>query len=208
MGKLHVMNHPLITHKITKLRDINTNMKDFREIVEEIATLVFYEATRETSLSTVEVETPNGVFECGTSSVDFGIIPILRAGIGMVNGIHDMMPNAKVGHIGLYRDEETLEPVEYFCKLPANVEELEIFLIDPMLATGGTAVDAIKMLKQKGVTNIKFLCLISCPEGVARVQREHPDVDIYTASHDEKLNEKGYIIPGLGDAGDRLFGTK
>ncbi len=208
MSTLHITTHPLITHKITMLRDINTGTKDFREVVEEIATLVFYEATRDTPLTKIPVHTPNGTFDCQVSEVKFGIIPILRAGIGMVNGIHNMMPQAKVGHIGLYRDEETLEPVEYFCKLPENAEELEIFLIDPMLATGGTAVDAIRMLKEKGVKNIKFLCLISCPEGVEKVQKIHPDVDIYTASHDEKLNEKGYIIPGLGDAGDRLFGTK
>ncbi len=208
MDTLHVLNHPLITHKITLLRDVNTGTKDFRAIVEEIATLIFYEATKNTPLTKTSIDTPNGTFECEISDVKFGIIPILRAGIGMVNGIHNMMPQAKVGHIGLYRDEETLEPVEYYCKLPANSEELEIFLIDPMLATGGTAVDAINKLKEKGVTNIKFLCLISCPEGVAKVQHYHPDVEIYSASHDEKLNEKGYIIPGLGDAGDRLFGTK
>lgn len=208
MSNLHVMDHPLITHKITMLRDINTGTKDFREVVEEIATLLFYEATRDTPLITSPVVTPNGTFDCQISDVKFGIVPILRAGIGMVNGIHKMLPQAKVGHIGLYRDEETLEPVEYFCKLPLNAKDLEIFLIDPMLATGGTAVDAIRMLKEKGVTNIKFLCLISCPEGVAKVKKFHPDVQIYSASHDERLNEKGYIIPGLGDAGDRLFGTK
>ncbi len=208
MSKLYITQHPLITHKISMLRDINTGTKDFREVVEEIATLVFYEATRDIPLVTTSINTPNGVFDCQISNVTFGIIPILRAGIGMVNGIHNMLPHAKVGHIGLYRNEDTLEPVEYFCKLPQNAKDLEIFLIDPMLATGGTAVDAIRILKEKGVKNIKFLCLISCPEGVEKVQKHHPDVDIYTAAHDDYLNEKGYIIPGLGDAGDRLFGTK
>lgn len=208
MDKLHIIKHSLITHKISMLRDINTGTKDFREIVEELATLLFYEATRRTPLQTISFKTPNGVFDCDVSNVKFGIVPILRAGIGMVNGIHNMMPTAKVGHIGFYRDEDTLKAVEYFCKLPEDIKELDVFLIDPMLATGGTAIGAVDLLKKRGVKNIKFLCLISCPEGVENLHKTHPDIEIYTASHDDNLNDLGYIIPGLGDAGDRMFGTK
>lgn len=211
MGELHIVTHPLIKHKISMLRDVNTGNKEFRELVEEISTFVAYEATRDISLKDVSLQTPNGTFDCPMcNDVNFAIIPILRAGIGMVNGVHNLMPTAKVGHIGLYRDPETLQPVEYYCKLPVDVadDKTEVFLIDPMLATGGTAITAIEFLKAKGVKKIKFLVLISCPEGVLAVQEAHPDVDIYTASHDEKLNSHGYIIPGLGDAGDRLFGTK
>ncbi len=208
MKNLHIMTHPLITHKVSMLRNVDTGTKDFREIVEELATLLFYEATRDVPLEETSIDTPNGTFPCKVSSVKFGIVPILRAGIGMVNGIHNMMPNAKVGHIGFYRDEKTLEAVEYFCKLPLDVKELDVFLIDPMLATGGTAIGAVDLLKKRGVKNIKFLCLISCPEGFENLQKVHPDVEVYTTSHDEYLNKAGYIIPGLGDAGDRMFGTK
>ncbi len=211
MDKLHIVNHPLITNKISMLRNKNTGHKEFRELVEEIATFVAYEATRDIELEKVSLDTPNGTFDCdmAINSKCF-IIPILRAGIGMVNGIHNLMPTAKVGHIGLYRDPETLQPVEYFSKLPIGVDEetSKVFIIDPMLATGGTAISAITFLKNKGVKNIKLLVLISCPEGVKAVNEAHPDIDIYTAAHDEKLNSHSYIIPGLGDAGDRLFGTK
>ncbi len=211
MDNLHVVNHPLITNKISMLRDINTGHKDFRELVEEISTFVCYEATRDIELESATLTTPNGDFEC-PMLIDqkFVIIPILRAGIGMVNGVHNLMPNAKVGHIGLYRDPETLQPVEYFSKLPVDTtsENANVFIVDPMLATGGTAIAAISFLKEKGVKNVKLLVLISCPEGVKAVYEAHPDVHIYTASHDEKLNSHSYIIPGLGDAGDRLFGTK
>ncbi len=210
MDTLHIVNHPLITNKISMLRDINTGHKDFRELVEEIATFVCYEATRDVEMETMKIDTPNGTFECPTVTQKFVIVPILRAGIGMVNGVHNLMPNAKVGHIGLYRDPETLQPVEYFSKLPVDVssDNTNVFIVDPMLATGGTAIAAITFLKDKGVKNIKLLVLISCPEGVKAVKEIHPDVHIYTASHDEKLDSHSYIIPGLGDAGDRLFGTK
>ncbi len=211
MEKLHIVNHPLITNKISMLRDKNTGHKDFRELVEEIATFVCYEATRDVALENVTLDTPNGTFDC-QMVVDqkFVIVPILRAGIGMVNGCHNLMPNAKVGHIGLYRDPETLQAVEYFCKLPVDIasDNTNVFIIDPMLATGGTAIAAITFLKNKNIKNIKLLVLISCPEGVKAVHEAHPDVHIYTAAHDEKLNSHSYIIPGLGDAGDRLFGTK
>ncbi len=209
MAKLHIIEHPLIKHKVSKLRDNNTGFKEFREIVEEIATLLCYEATRDIELDKRIVSTPNGEFELDMiDDTNFSIVPILRAGIGMVNGMHNLLPTAKVGHIGLFRDPETLEPTEYYCKLPINCENSKVLLIDPMLATGGTASMSIESLKKRGVTDIKFLCLISCPEGVERLKNDHPDVDIYTASHDEYLNDHGYIIPGLGDAGDRLFGTK
>ncbi len=211
MDKLHIVKHPLITNKISMLRDINTGHKDFRELVEEISTFVCYEATRDLELSQQTISTPNGDFDCPViSNQKFVIIPILRAGIGMVNGVHNLMPNAKVGHIGLYRDPETLQPVEYFSKLPVDTtsDNANVFIVDPMLATGGTAIAAISFLKDKGVKNVKLLVLISCPEGVKAVHEVHPDVHIYTASHDEKLNSHSYIIPGLGDAGDRLFGTK
>ncbi len=209
MSKLHVVEHPLIQHKIAMLRNTETGNKEFRELVEEIATFLCYEATRNVPLRKVPVDTPLGTFDCNMiDNTTFGIVPILRAGLGMVTGMHNLIPTAKVGHIGLYRDPDTLQPVEYYCKLPVDCEEREIFLIDPMLATGGTAISAIQFLKDKNVTKIKMLCLISCPEGVDAVQKAHPDVDIYTASHDESLNDHSYIIPGLGDAGDRLFGTK
>lgn len=209
MGKLHVIEHPLIENKVSMLRNIETGSKEFRELVQEIAMLICYEATRDIPLNDVDIETPLGNITT-KMIVDkkFAIVPILRAGIGMVDGMLKLMPTAKVGHIGLYRDPETLLPVEYYCKLPVDCSERDVFLVDPMLATGGTAVEAINFLRKRGVKNIKLLSLISCPEGVLKVQTEQPDVEIFTASLDTALNEHGYIIPGLGDAGDRLFGTK
>lgn len=209
MSKLTVMTHPLVQHKIALLRDKNTTTKDFRELAEEIALLMAYEVTRDLPLEDVEVETPI----CKTkakmiSGRSLGIVPILRAGLGMVDGMLKLVPNAKVGHIGLYRDPETLKPVEYYCKLPLDATERTIIVVDPMLATGGSASEAIGFIKQRGVTKIKLCCLIAAPQGVETVQKNHPDVDIFVASLDEKLNEHGYIVPGLGDAGDRLFGTK
>ncbi len=208
MGKLNIIQHPLIENKVSMLRSKETGYKEFREIVEEVATLICYEATRDLPLTEVEIETPICKTRGKVIDRKVGIVPILRAGIGMVNGMLNLMPTAKVGHIGIYRDPETLQPIEYYCKLPAECLEMEIFVIDPMLATGGTASAAIQFIKDKGVRNIKLLCLISSPEGVARVFQNHPEVDIYTAAHDKYLNEHGYIVPGLGDAGDRLFGTK
>lgn len=209
MGKIHVMDHPLIQHKLTYLRDIETGAKEFRELAREMSTLIAYEATRDMPLEEVEIETPI----CKTvgkiiSGRKVGIVPILRAGLGMVDGFLTLMPAAKVGHIGLYRDPETLEPVEYYCKLPADVTERDLIIVDPMLATGGSANAAIGFIKDRGVQNIKLCCLIAAPEGIDAVQKAHPDVDIYVASVDEKLNDHAYIVPGLGDAGDRLFGTK
>ncbi len=209
MSKVTRFDHPLVQHKISKIRDKNTTTKSFRELVEEIAMLMVYEATRDLKLEEVEVETPI----CTTKTKvlagrSIGIIPILRAGLGMVNGILNLVPNAKVGHIGLYRDPETFQPVEYYCKLPVDATERELYVIDPMLATGGSAIDAISSLKKRGVKHIKFLCLIAAPEGIEALQEAHPDVDIFVASVDERLDGHKYIIPGLGDAGDRLFGTK
>jgi uracil phosphoribosyltransferase len=206
--KLHITNHPLVESKITMLRDINTGNKEFRELVSEIATLLCYEATHDTELTDTSVQTPVSMADGKICTTKFGIVPILRAGLGMVDGILRLLPTAKVGHIGLYRDPDSLKPVEYYCKLPADCEEREIFLLDPMLATGGTATAAIGYLKARNVKRIKFLCLLAVPEGVRKLQAEHPDVDIFTAAYDERLNDHGYIIPGLGDAGDRLFGTK
>lgn len=209
MSKLLLVNHPLVSHKVSMLRDLSTGNKEFRELVEEIAIFLCYEATRDLETKDVQVKTPNGEFGVPMlENTNFTIVPILRAGVGMVNGMHNLIPTAKVGHIGLYRDPETLQPVEYYCKLPPECIDGHVFLIDPMLATGGTASAAIGFLKDRGVTKIKFLCLISCPEGVEFLQKKHPDVDIYTAAHDSHLNDHGYIIPGLGDAGDRLFGTR
>ncbi len=208
MAKLHVIDHPLIKNKISMLRSIETGNKEFREIVEEVATLICYEATRDVPTVEVDIETPICVTKGRIIEQKFGIVPILRAGIGMVSGMLNLMPTAKVGHIGIYRDPETLKPVEYYCKLPTDANERDIFLIDPMLATGGTASYAIDYLKQRGVKRIKLLCLLAAPEGVARINKDHPDVDIYTSEYDERLNDHGYIVPGLGDAGDRLFGTK
>jgi uracil phosphoribosyltransferase len=208
MGKLVVVDHPLIKHKVALLRDIGTGNKEFRELVEEVATLICFEATRDLPVVEVKVSTPICPAKGYAIEKKIGIVPILRAGIGMVNGMLKLMPTAKVGHIGMYRDPDTLQPVEYYCKLPVDVQDREIFVIDPMLATGGTSSSAISYLKAQGVTQIKLLCLISAPEGAAKIQSDHPDVDIYTAAHDERLNSHGYIVPGLGDAGDRLFGTK
>ncbi|AVD57613.1 MULTISPECIES: uracil phosphoribosyltransferase [Heyndrickxia] len=209
MSTLHVIDHPLIQHKLTYIRDKHTGTKEFRELVDEVSTLMAFEITRDMPLEEIEIETP----VCKAKSKiltgkKIGIVPILRAGLGMVDGVRKLIPAAKVGHVGLYRDPKTLTPVEYYIKLPSDVEERDFIIVDPMLATGGSAVDAIQSLKQRGAKNIKFMCLIASPEGVKAVQKAHPDVDIYTAALDEKLNEQGYIVPGLGDAGDRLFGTK
>jgi uracil phosphoribosyltransferase len=209
MGKLFVCDHPLIQHKLTYIRDENTNTKDFRELVDEVATLMAYEITRSIPLEKIRVKTP--VAECDGQVISgrmLGLIPILRAGLGMVDGILKLLPAAKVGHIGLYRDPETLQPVEYYSKLPTDVQERELIVIDPMLATGGSAIAAIDMLKRRGCSQIKLMCLIAAPEGIRAMQEAHPDVDIYVAAVDDHLNEHGYIVPGLGDAGDRLFGTK
>lgn len=209
MGKTVIMDHPLIQHKIGYIRRKDTGTKDFRQTISEIAMLICYEATRELQLEKVEIETPICVTDAKQlKGKKMAVVPILRAGLGMVDGILDLIPAAKIGHIGLYRDPETLEPVEYYCKLPADSAEREVFVVDPMLATGGSCVAAIKLLKEKGCKNIHFMCIIAAPEGIARMQKEHPDVDMYVGSLDERLNEHGYIVPGLGDAGDRIFGTK
>ena len=203
------MDHPLIQHKVSLMRDRETGTKDFRELLEEISMLMAYEVTRDLPLKEVEIETP--VCRAKTKVISgkkLAVVPILRAGLGMVDGIMSLVPAAKVGHIGLYRDPNTLEPVEYYCKLPADVEERDLIVVDPMLATGGSASAAISFIKKRGCKSIKLECLIAAPEGIARIQRDHPDVDIFVASVDEKLNDHGYIVPGLGDAGDRLFGTK
>jgi len=209
MSKVVVMDYPLIRHKIGVIRRVETGSRDFRAMIGEIASLITYEATKNLKLQDVEIETPI----CKTvvkelAGKKMAIIPILRAGLGMVDGMLAMIPSAKVGHIGLYRNEETLEPVEYYCKIPADCSERDVFVVDPMLATGGSSVAAIQMLKDRGVQNIRFLCIIAAPEGVKRMQEAHPDVDIYVGALDEHLNEHGYIVPGLGDAGDRIFGTK
>ncbi|MEG2116198.1 MAG: uracil phosphoribosyltransferase [Clostridia bacterium] len=209
MSKVVVFDHPLVQHKISMIRDKNTSTKDFRELVEEIAMLMAYEATRDLPLEEVEIETPI----CKTKAKviagrSIGVVPILRAGLGMVNGILNLVPNAKVGHIGLYRDPTTFKPVEYYCKLPVDAPARDFLVLDPMLATGGSAIDAINSIKSRGVTHIKFMCLIASPEGIKALQEAHSDVDIFVAAVDERLNDHKYIIPGLGDAGDRLFGTK
>ncbi len=209
MSTLHIFDHPLICHKITMMRDKNTNTKDFRELAEEITMLMAYEVTRDLPLEDIEIETPICKTIAKTiAGRSIGVVPILRAGLGMVEGIVKLVPNAKVGHIGLYRDPETHEPVEYYCKLPIDSENRTILVVDPMLATGGSAVAAIQFIKDRGCKDIKLMNLIAAPEGVKRVQEAHPDVDIFVASLDEKLNDHAYIVPGLGDAGDRLFGTK
>ena len=209
MAKVYVFDHPLIQHKLTYIREKSTGTKEFRELVDEVATLMAFEITRDMPLEEITIETPVSTMKSSVlAGKKLGIIPILRAGIGKVDGILKLIPAAKVGHIGLYRDPETLQPVEYYAKLPSDVEERDFIVVDPMLATGGSAIEAIHSLKKRGGKNIKFMCLIAAPEGVAAVQEAHPDVDIYIAALDEKLNEKGYIVPGLGDAGDRLFGTK
>lgn len=209
MGKFQVIDHPLIQHKLTMIREKNCGTKVFREVVNEIAMLMAYEVSRDMPLEDVVIETPMGESTQKTlSGKKVAIIPILRAGIGMVDGILELIPAAKVGHVGLYRDEETLQPHEYFVKLPEDIASRQLFVVDPMLATGGSAIMAIDSLKERGASNIKFVCLVAVPEGVKALQEAHPDVDIYTAALDERLNEDGYIVPGLGDAGDRLFGTK
>ena len=209
MSKVCVFDHPLILHKLSILRDKGTSVKEFRELVSEIAMLMCYEATRDLPLEDVEIETP--VAKATVKRIagkKLAIVPILRAGLGMVDGMLTLIPAAKVGHIGLYRNEETLEPVEYYCKLPKDIAERDVFVLDPMLATGGSAIDAIGQIKKRGAKHIKFIGLIAAPEGLKALHEAHPDVDIYVAAQDEKLNENGYIIPGLGDAGDRIFGTK
>ena len=209
MGKFQVISHPLIQHKLSILRREDTSTKDFRELVDEIAMLMGYEVSRDLPLEEVEIQTPiTKTVQKQLSGKKLAIVPILRAGIGMVDGFLSLVPAAKVGHIGMYRDEETLEPVEYLVKLPEDIDQRQIFVMDPMLATGGSAILAVDSLKKRGAANIKFVCLVAAPEGVKKLQYAHPDIDIYTASLDEKLNENGYIVPGLGDAGDRLFGTK
>jgi len=209
MSKVTQIAHPLILHKLAFIRNKNTGSKDFRELVEEVAMLMAYEVTRDLQVEEVEIETPICKTKCKMlSGKKVAIVPILRAGLGMVDGMLRLIPAAKVGHIGMYRDEETLKPVEYFCKLPQDIGERDVIVVDPMLATGGSAVDAIAALKKRGAKYIKLMCLIAAPEGIKTVMNAHPDVDIYVASVDEYLNDHGYIVPGLGDAGDRLFGTK
>jgi uracil phosphoribosyltransferase len=209
MRNVFVLDHPLIQHKLALIRDENTGSKEFRELVEEIAMLMAYEVTRNIPLEEVEVKTPIGTSIARMmTGKKIGVIPILRAGLGMVNGMIKLIPTAKVGHIGLYRDPKTLKPVEYYCKLPTDIEERELIILDPMLATGGSASKAVELLKNNKAVNIKLMCLVAAPEGIETLHKHHPDVDIYAAAIDERLNEHGYIVPGLGDAGDRLFGTK
>ena len=209
MSKVHLLDHPLIQHKVAMMRDKNTNSKDFRELAKEVALLMAFEVTRDLPLQEVEIETPI----CPTKvnmlgGLDLAIVPILRAGLGFVDGMLELVPSAKVGHVGMYRDPDSHEPVEYYCKLPEDIDKRRIIVVDPMLATGGSAVDAISNIKSKGGKDISFMCLIAAPEGIAKLSAAHPDVDIFIAAKDERLNENAYIVPGLGDAGDRLFGTK
>ena len=209
MSEVHVMDHPLIQHKISYIRREDVGTKEFREVISEIASLMCYEATRDLKLQDVTIKTP--ICEMVGKELTgkkLAVVPILRAGLGMVDGMLSLIPAAKVGHIGLYRDPETLNPVEYYCKLPGDCAERDVFVVDPMLATGGSAVAAIQMLKEKGVRNIRFMCIIAAPEGIEAMQKAHPDVDIYIGAKDDHLNDHGYIVPGLGDAGDRIFGTK
>lgn len=209
MSTVTITNHPLIQHKLSILRDKNTSSKDFRSLVSEIATLECYEATRDLPVQVVEIETP--ICKCIAHNLEgkkLAFVPILRAGLGMVDGVLSLVPSARVGHIGLYRDPETLKPVEYYCKLPVDIAERDVIVLDPMLATGGSAIDAISLIKERNPKSIKFMGIIAAPEGLAALQKAHPDVDIYCAALDEKLNEHCYIVPGLGDAGDRIFGTK
>ena len=209
MSQLHVINHPMIQHKLTIMRDKKTGSKDFRQLLEEISLLMGYEVTRDLPLEDVEIETPICPMTAkAVSGRKMAIVPILRAGLGMVAGLQTLVPVAKVGHIGLYRNEETHKPVVYYCKLPEDIQKRLVIVTDPMLATGGSACDAISMLKERGCNNIRLMCLVAVPEGIEKVQREHPDVDIYVAAVDDHLNENAYIVPGLGDAGDRIFGTK
>ena len=209
MSKLHVFDHPLITHKLSIMRQSGTGSKDFRELLNEIAMLMGYEVTRDLPMEEYTIKTPMETMKAKKiSGKKLAIVPILRAGLGMVDGMLTLVPVAKVGHIGLYRDPVTHQPVEYYCKLPEDIEKRIVIVVDPMLATGGSAIDAITMLKKRGVTNIRFMCLVAAPEGVKALQETHPDVDIYAAALDRELNENKYILPGLGDAGDRIFGTK
>ena len=209
MEKVHILDHPLLQHKLSILRDENTGVKDFRQVVSEIATLMCYEATRDLPMEEVEIKTPITTAKFKTiAGKKLAIVPVLRAGLGMVDGILTLIPSAKVGHIGLYRDPDTLEPVEYYCKMPNDIAEREVIILDPMLATGGSASAAIQFIKNYDVKHIKLMNIIAAPEGVERIRKDHPDVEIYCAALDEKLNEHGYIVPGLGDAGDRIFGTK
>ena len=209
MANVTIFDHPLIQHKLSILRDVKTSSKDFRQLVSEISTLMCYEAMRDLPLEDVEIETPI----CKTtvkhiSGKKLAIVPILRAGLGMVDGVSALVPSARIGHIGLYRDEETLQPVEYYCKLPKDISERDVFVLDPMLATGGSAIDAVSQIKLRNPRSIRFMGIIAAPEGIEKFTKAHPDVQVYCAALDEKLNEKGYIVPGLGDAGDRIFGTK
>ena len=209
MGKVYVFDHPLIQHKVSMMRDINTPVKEFRDLAREVSMLMGFEATRDLPLADVEIETPI----CKTTAKmlaggDIAIVPILRAGLGFVDGMLELVPTAKVGHVGLYRDPETHEPVEYYCKLPTDIEKRKVFVLDPMLATGGSASAAINFVKQHGAKQIKFMCIIAAPEGIEVLQKAHPDVDIYIAAKDRQLNDHAYILPGLGDAGDRIYGTK
>lgn len=209
MSTVTITNHPLIQHKLSILRDKNTSSKDFRSLVSEIATLECYEATRDLPVQEVEIETP--ICKCIAHNLEgkkLAFVPILRAGLGMVDGVLTLVPSARVGHIGLYRDPETLQPVEYYCKLPSDIGERDVIVLDPMLATGGSAIDAISQIKKRNPRSIKFMCIIAAPEGLEALSKAHPDVDIFAAAKDEKLNDHGYIVPGLGDAGDRIFGTK
>ena len=208
LSKLTVFTHPLIRHKVSHLCDVNTGSKEFSELVKELAMLMGYEVLKDLKMKDVEIQAPLQKIVTPVLAEDFTIVPILRAGLGMVDGLRALSPTARVGHIGLYRDPETLQPVEYYCKLPADCAEREVFVVDPMLATGGSSVAAIQMLKDKGCKKIHFMCIIAAPEGIAKMQAEHPDVDLYVGALDEKLNDHGYIVPGLGDAGDRIFGTK
>lgn len=209
MGTVHVLDHPLIQHKLSILRSKDTGVKEFRELVSEIAGLMCYEATRNLPLIDVDVETPVATARCKKlAGKKLAIVPVLRAGLGMVDSMVDLIPSAKIGHIGLYRDPETHKPVEYYCKLPDDIANRQVFVVDPMLATGGSAIDAISQIKKRGARHIKFIGLIAAPEGLKALHEAHPDVDIYVAAQDDHLNENGYIVPGLGDAGDRIFGTK
>lgn len=206
--RFHLMQHPLVQHKLAMLRDKSTNTKQFQELAEEIAMLITYEATKDLPLEDVDIETPIATAHCKVvSGKTVGVVPILRAGLGMVSGVLKLIPNAKTGHIGLYRDPTTHQPVEYYCKLPADSEHRQIIVVDPMLATGGSASDALTMIKKHGVKHIKLCCILGCPVGIKKVLADHPDVDLYIAGFDDELNENCYIVPGLGDAGDRLFGT-
>ena len=209
MSQLHIINHPLIQHKLTLMRKKDTGSKDFRQLLDEISLLMGYEVTRDFPLEEVEIETPICPMKAARiSGKKLAIVPILRAGLGMVEGLHELVPVARVGHIGLYRDEKTHMPVVYYCKLPEDIQNRMVIVTDPMLATGGSACDALSMLKERGCTNIRLMCLVGVPEGIAKVQAAHPDVDIFLAAVDDHLNENAYIVPGLGDAGDRIFGTK